>query len=330
MVFDDKGRECDDSLADEAMAWFLTMKDPGATEADRRRFEAWLQGSEERAAAFAEAQALWEDVGVPAGLMAERERQRKTPRRLAKAPAWAAAACLLLMVSLAAGLWRDPGIVDRWLADLATPPGRSQAVTLDDGSRLFLDADSAVDVEMTAERRQLTLRRGRLWVDVVSEPERAFSVVAGEATTQVLGTRFAVERHAGEVRVTVEEGRVAVSPTGDRSTEAQRTTLEADQALAIHHGAMGAPRDVDASVRLAWTRGQLIFDRAPLGEVAEQLERMAYGRVLVTGEGSAAHRLSGSFPADDPGALLDALEASLGIDVRRLPGTVWLSASADE
>ncbi|WP_176475736.1 FecR family protein [Halomonas salipaludis] len=314
-----------ETLDDEAMAWFLRLRDPSANEADRRAFEAWLARSERHAEAYAEAERLWQAVEAPARLLAEREASAR-PASSHQSWPWAAAACLLLTLLLGFGAWRDPGLFDRWMADLATAPGHSQQVTLEDGTRLFLDADSAVDIEMTDGGRQLTLRRGRLWVDVTHEPTRSFSVLAGEARTQVLGTRFAVERRAGDVRVTVEEGRVAVSH-GQGAENAEQVVLGANQTIELHAGsALGMPSEIDAWGRLAWTRGQLLFDQTALGEVAVQLERMLPGRVVVSGDEAGAYRLSGSFPANDPDAILDALETSLGITVRRLPGVTWLAS----
>ncbi|MCE8021096.1 DUF4880 domain-containing protein [Halomonas sp. MCCC 1A11036] len=317
-----------EALDDEAMQWFLRLRDPAASEADRRAFEAWLAQSERHAEAYAEAEQLWQAVEAPAKWLAEREASTRPSSSLHQAWPWAAAACLLLTLLLGFGAWRDPGVFDRWMADLATAPGHTQQVVLEDGSRLFLDADSAVDIVMTDGRRQLSLRRGRLWVDVVSESERPFTVLAGEAKAKVVGTRFAVERHAGDVQVSVEEGRVAVSRgQSDESTE--RVVLGANQAIQLHRGLpLGMPSEIDARGRLAWARGQLLFDQTALDEVAVQLERMLPGRVVVSGDGTTSYRLSGSFPAHDPDAILGALETSLGITVRRLPGITWLAFPA--
>lgn len=319
-----------ETLDDEAMGWFLRLRDPSASEADRHAFEAWLAQSERHAEAYAEAEQLWQAVEAPAKLLAEREASsRPFPSHQSRQTwPWAAAACLLMTLLLGFGAWRDPGLFDRWMADLATAPGQTQQVTLEDGTRLFLDADSAVDIEMADGGRQLTLRRGRLWVDVTHEPTRSFSVLAGEARTQVLGTRFAVERRAGDVRVTVEEGRVAVSH-GQGAASNEQVVLGANQMIELHGGsALGVPSESDARGRLAWARGQLMFDQTALDEVAVQLERMLPGRVLVSGDEAGAYRLSGSFPANDPDAILDALETSLGITVRRLPGVTWLASPA--
>ncbi|MDR5860399.1 DUF4880 domain-containing protein [Halomonas eurihalina] len=320
----------DEAAADEAMEWYLHLKDDGASEEDRRAFQAWLDRDSRHARAYRDAEWLWQEIEAPARLMAARRSARSSRRsRPVRRAAWAAAACVLMTMLVVAGVWRDPGLIDRLSADIATRPGETREVTLADGSRLFVGADSAVDVAISKESRELTLRRGRLWVDVMADGQRAFSVVTGMVHARVMGTRFAVERGRDAVAVTVEEGQVRVAVEGNDGP-VQGTVLGADQQVVATDGVLGTPQGLDASAQLAWHHGRLIFDRASLAEVAVQLERMLSGRVISAGERTADVRLSGSFPIDDPDAILSALKTSLGVQVTRIPGAIiWLSPPAD-
>lgn len=320
-------RHLDEETVDIAMEWYLRLKDDSATQEDRLAFRQWLDRDERHAMAYADAEALWQDVEAPARLWGERERHRERQRQVKavrRGRPWIAVACtLLLALFVGAGLWRDPGMLDRMMADVSTMPGQSHEMRLADGSLLFLDADSALDIDMSQEVRELTLRRGRLWVDVPSEDARPFHVVAGDALVRVVGTRFAVERDDEQVKVTVEEGRVAVA--GKASEYGREVMLDNGQRLTVTDGVAGISRDVDTLSQLAWRRGQVVFDQAGIEEVVAQLERMLPGRVLFDDDRLGALRLSGSFPGDDPAALLDALDSGLGVEVRRVPGgLVWL------
>lgn len=324
-------RALDEFTVDAAIAWYLKLKDESATERDRRAFRDWLARDGRHADAYREAERLWQEIEAPALLLAGQEAERERLRRVAgargrgdgrRAWPWAAAACLAMLLA-GFGLWRDPGLADRLMADLATPSGQTRETILADGSRLFLDADSAVDVTMSPQDREVTLRRGRLWVDVVADPDRPFIVTSGDVRVRVVGTRFAVERHGDRVEVTVEQGRVAVAgkpPTHDRDI-----VLGHDQRLVVSGGVPGVLAETDARLQLAWRRGLVIFDQAGIADVAAQLERMLPGRMLFDEARLSSLRLSGSFPGDDPSALLDALDGTLGIEVRRVPGgLVWL------
>ena len=72
-------------------------------------------------------------------------------------------------------------------------------------------------VRDTAEAVTIELARGRGTFDVHRRPGRRFTVVAGEVSVVVIGTRFSVAREDGRVTVEVERGRVEVR-RGDEVT----------------------------------------------------------------------------------------------------------------
>lgn len=310
---------------DEAIAWYLRLKDPGATAIDRERFEQWLAEDARHADAYERARTLWQRADGPARQVAAfvdyRPRRPSRRSRPGCKPWLAVAACLLIAVS--GLLWRDPGLLDRATADVATAPGVSRSATLADGTRLYLDYDSAVDIDLAGDTRRVTLHRGRIWLDVAADG-RPFRVVGGGARVRVTGTRFGVARGPGSVEVTVEEGRVEVGGDPDNGGGSARVLKPGEQ-LAVTHGRPGEVRRVDAQVELAWARGLILLDRAGFAAIAAQLERALPGRLLYDAGAFEGVRLSGSFPADRPQALLDALRRAHGIRSEHIPGVgVWL------
>jgi transmembrane sensor len=105
-------------------------------------------------------------------------------------------------------LWRE--LVPTWQTAHATPRGGLARLPLPDGSTLTLDADSAVDVRLYGDRREIRLHRGGAFFDVARDPARPFVVLAGAARVTGLGTRFAVQAEPDGVEVSVESGRVAM------------------------------------------------------------------------------------------------------------------------
>jgi transmembrane sensor len=87
----------------------------------------------------------------------------------------------------------------------------------EDGSQIeLLDAAARVVVdEVTPERVSVRLLTGRIRVDVVRRPERAFRVECGAVSVSVLGTAFELTRDRERTLVSVLRGRVAVdAPDG--------------------------------------------------------------------------------------------------------------------
>ena len=254
------------------------------------------------------------EIGSRLGV-SERMAGKYISRALRHCRAWlAAAAALLLMVVTATQL---PWPV--WGADQRTVAGEQRVLNLEDGSRVTLAGDSAINLDFAGAQRRITLLRGRAYFQVASDPQRPFLVEAGEARVRVTGTRFEVRRDGGgRVRLTVAEGEVIAS-SADR-----RLTLRAGEQVHWSRGRLGESRRVDVDRVLAWLEGRLVFRDQPLGEILRELAPHHPDRVLLLNRGLAGRRFSGTLNSRDPRAALGALSHTLPVTVRHLPGVVIL------
>ncbi|MEM0911495.1 MAG: FecR domain-containing protein [Pseudomonadota bacterium] len=134
---------------------------------------------------------------------------------------------------------------------------------LDDGSTLWLDWSSSVEISFSETERHVKLLAGRASFDVVSEINRPFIVKAGDWTTRVTGTQFTVERIAfRDVVIEVIEGNVEV--TGDR----QKTVkLRANEHIKGTASGVGPIQTREPHEMTAWREGMLIFKATPLEDV---------------------------------------------------------------
>lgn len=312
-------------VAREATAWFVRLNDPSATASDRADFHRWHAASTAHATAYARMPELWEETrevaaALGAGHWYRTPAKAETPRRARRLFARAGLAVAALLLVAGGALWRDPGLFDRLAADYAAAPGSHVEHTLADGTRLYLDGDGAADVRIDETTRELTLWRGRIWVDVARDTARPFRIHAGRAEARVLGTAFGVERDAEAVLVTVERGQVAVG--SDAGTDAVQLTP--GQRVAVEDGRIGATEAVDVETALAWRRGLIVFDRASLAEVVEDLDRAMPGRVMLADPNLRTLTLSGVFRTDQPDAVLEALRSALGLKTVSIPGVATL------
>lgn len=322
----DGNEEMTERAAREATAWFVRLNDPSATASDEAAFRRWRAASPAHEAAYARMPDLWEGTReVAEALGADhwyrvpiKHEATRRPGRFFTRAAFGAAALLLVA---GGALWRDPGLLDRLTADYAAAPGSHLEQVLADGTRLYLDGDGAADVRIDGQTRELTLRRGRAFVDVARDTTRPFRIHAGGAEVKVLGTAFGVERDADAVTVTVERGQVAVGPRG---APAAAVMLTPGQRARVADGRVGATEAADAETALAWRRGLIVFDRASLGAVVADLDRIMPGRVVLTDPQLRALTLSGVFRADQPDAVLEALRSALGLRTISIPGVATL------
>jgi transmembrane sensor len=177
-----------------------------------------------------------------------------------------------------------------------TAVGEQRAIRLPDGSVMHLNTDSRVETDYSATARSLRLIKGEALFTVERDPTRPFSVRAGETVVRALGTQFNVYLRSNETRVSVLDGRVSVN---------ERITLPAGEEAAIApDGQVAKHGKVDIGSAITWRERRLVFRGRPLADVAEEFNRYNPRQIRVEGRSARERLLSGTFDADDPGALI--------------------------
>ena len=303
-----------DATLDVALEWQMHLHSGKAVSSDRSAYAAWQLANPRHRAAAIQAESLWRDIGEV--------QVHAAPRRASSGKRWALAACLLMSVA-AGGL----GIAERdaLLSDHHTGYGERQTLALSDGSTLQLDANTAVDVEISGTQRRVTVRHGQIHVQVARDPSRPFDVIANGGATRALGTGFNVRRGEHAVDVAVTEHSVRVSHENSALTAQVR---EGEHLRYSDRGNIGTPVSTDLHTVTAWQRGYLIFDNASLDDVISQMSQYRRGLVIVRDPALKQLRLTGVFRVDDTDALLAALPQSLPVRLRRLPGLVLIESNS--
>lgn len=295
-----------ESPHDAAIDWVVRKKEGPLSRKEQGAFEAWLAADPAHAAAYDDIEQLSADLSdlrLPRQARSARASRRKL--QLASAAA-SAAAIALLALSL--------GDLSNFLrSDYYTGTGETQLVTLEDGSRVELNAQSAIALHFTPSQRRLALLQGEAWFEVAPNPARPFAVDAGGGTVTALGTSFDIALEKGETLVTVTKHRVIVASGG-----LETVVAEGQQSAFTRGSPARAPAPADVARLTAWRRGKLIVDDQPLGDVLATLGRYRRGIVYCLRPAICARRVSGVYAMDNPLQALNEIETSLGLSAFRL------------
>ena len=134
----------------------------------------------------------------------------------------------------------SPNKVEQTIRDgrcfVSTPTSSTTLVTLEDGTKITLNANSTLEYPQHFGRsgtREVRLN-GEAYFEVTKNPHRPFVVRTGEMSTQVLGTIFDVKAYqADRPKVMLLEGKVKVSNayTSTDIMPGQVATLQADKII---------------------------------------------------------------------------------------------------
>lgn len=278
----------------EAAAWIARLHGPNRSRELEDGFRRWLAESPEHAAEFELATDVWnETAGVPYHALSRPHRARPG-RRVGWSIAAGLAATVLAVVWVAH--WLGRSIV-------STGVGEQKTVTLADGTRVTLNTDTRLVVRYSRSTREVTLRYGEAYFQVVHNPAWPFVVQAGAQKVVDVGTSFMVRRNGvgpGSLSVTVIQGRVAVGPLEvadllPKVPHPKVMLISAGKRLLLRPNALPKIQVEPEQQATAWLRGQLIFDNTTLGDAAAEFNRYNSTKIIVEGPRLDKIRVGGVF-----------------------------------
>lgn len=316
-IFNTVEADIPEPILEEAAIWQARLREadlaPGEERKLKAEFNTWLLQDPLHRQAFAEMESLWGALEEPvAQVLAESPQTTKVRTRWL--PQLATAACLVLALLIGIG-WQQDWATE-WQSDYITSVGEQKPVTLDDGSRIILNTQSALAVDFSGNQRRVQLLKGEAWFDVVSDATRPFIVETEKGSVEVTGTQFNVRLQESGALVSLDEGEVQLRTLG--SDQQNIVVLEPGQQARLSLLGISNPQPFDPTVVKAWQRGQFVFYKAPLSEVVMTLNRYRSGQIFITDDQLNNLKVSGVFSTENPEKALEVITNTLPVKQIRM------------
>ena len=202
---------------------------------------------------------------------------------------------------------------------ITTGIGEFRTLTLQDGTRVFMDSSTRLSIHYEKTQRQVRLESGEAFFEVTKNPHRPFIVQASGHLIRDLGTQFDVRSDAQGLTVTLVEGKVTVSPISagpdagalaaapDNSSPPALLPPEPPRGFALSAGerltftATGVSRIDHPPLGLvtAWEHGQVVLDNTSLADAVAEMNRYSHQKIVIQGAAASSIRVSGVFQAGD-------------------------------
>jgi len=307
----------------EAQAWLRRLTSGEATQLDVDGFRRWRGSSPAHGQAFAEARRVWNMLDpaaarlVSAGLGAvpAAPADRAWRRRAFLGAALGAAGAAGVAAVAPLSLW--PG-VGEWGADYRTGTGEQRRLDFTDQARVELNTRTALNrYEVDGRMRGVRLIQGEAAVDLPAS-STPFDVVAGAGHVIGEAGGFIVRHLDGSSCVTCIEGLVRVEhPRGVRQ-------LAGGQQLSYDDAAVRDVATVNPEEWSAWRQGLLVFRKAPLSRVIDEINRYRSGKVVLWADALRDREVSGRFSIASLDTVLLQIQRSYGLRSQSLPGGVLI------
>ncbi len=361
-----------DPLEVEAIGWMVRRQD-GLTAEEEAELQEWLERDPEHAKALEQAEGVWgrmdelPEEGVDAlkaGLPPSAEGpaplalppiahpaaadERRRPAGAPSSPgrrAWLANLGWLVpqagVAAVALGVvgsgWYGWNIWQQqptFTQSLATARGEQRQLALPDGSTLWLDTATQVEISLYRQRREVRLLEGQAFFSVQHNSAQPFDVLAGATRVTVVGTRFSVRNtrsglgEEGQVSVAVEQGRVRVA-SRQRTQELAGAAVELVAGQSVSTDASGLPGPVqhEAAPAANWREGRVSFNGSTLAQAVAEFERYGDTGLVIRDPAVGALKVHGSFELRQLAAFARALPRVLPVRLVPKDGKTEITAA---
>jgi len=345
-----------EAIEEAAARWFARRQSGVWTATDQTQFDAWLEAATANRIQYIRIATAWENsarlkalgAGIPAGVIpargswGEQRFSRNAPSSLERARLrgtksirfFALAASALLLFACGWYVYTS-GLLNSHR--YSTPVGGIDTVALNDGSRVILNTDSRIRVELGARERHIALNRGEAFFEVAHDPKRPFVVQAGDVLVIAVGTKFSVRRDRKDIQVVVTEGKVRVDTSAGRDSGAG-TAREIAHEIFLTAGNIARTAKDEMLVRqsaapeaekfLSWRKGYVNFDNTALADAVAEFNRYNTRKIFIGDPRIAAIRIGGNFRSNNVEAFLWLLQSGFPISVEQDGDRIVLKASA--
>jgi len=313
-----------EALKTAAAAWLERRDRDDWQQTDQDALNAWLEESTANSVAYWRLEAGWartERLSVLRG-GTRHEHPNSDEKRWPRLTRIVAA--LTLMVAL--GAVGVNYLLRSHEKYYATAIGGHEIVTLEDGSSIELNTDTALRLSRAGNSRLVTLDKGEAYFQISHNPAQPFIVnVAGHRVVD-LGTKFLMRSQFGQVEVTLYEGRASIENMQASGQKQKALLSPGDVAIATATTMTVTNEPAHTLINeLAWQRGFLVLDHTTLADAARDLNRYNHQQIVIVDPAVARMQMYGTVPINGVDGFIRVAQDVLKLNVIRRGGDIVIS-----
>ena len=365
----------------EAAEWLLLLEDTKTlSKSQIKELNAWISTSEVHRECLESMAKSWEEMNLLSAVMLPQEMQK---------PSWFSvilsnllipivalfqllsasikksrstflplvATSLLLCVLIGGGIFIAQPVNETQGLVFSTRMGENLHHTMSDGSILWLNSNTKIQVDYSNTFRRIKLLDGEAHFEVAKDATRPFEVYADDRLVRAIGTAFSVHKRKNSIEVLVTEGTVELAIidnsllvipddysgititntsvlTEEKSAKVEvivnpanvrkklgKLTAGQLTVIPVEDDKLIDVIEVDTSEVarfLSWKEGKLIFAGESLEEVVQEITRHTQVKIDVIDPQLKSMRIGGQFQVGETDTLFYVLESGFGISVKKL------------
>lgn len=230
---------------------------------------------------------------------------------------WVAAAISLLLLSSLIWFMLQPNMVE-----VETTFGETREIELNDGSIVFLNANSSLSY--AADQPREIWLKGEGFFEVQHTTDNApFKVHTEDLVVNVLGTEFNVNTRRKKTDVVLSTGKVRL----DLPVQNKERSMLMEPGEKISYSQVDdkiEKKVVNPEVYSSWRKGTVVFDHTPLREVFQLIEDTYGLSVEIQDQKLLNKEMNAQDVIRDPDVMMTLIEKTFGINLIKEDNKIYL------
>ena len=269
------GNKLKNSIKDEAIYW-VTCEKEGLNNQQKSDFEAWIKQNNEHKKAFDEAKNIYTifqniPTNYAQNLSNKAHKGAKKIKFFEKTIKPLVVCACIIFVSIIG----YKTFIPEYQKDYKTLYTSLKKELLPDGSTIYIDTKSNLEIEFFKNKREVILKEGQVLFEIAKDKNRPFIITAGKTLIEVVGTKFEVKNIENITTISVEEGLVKVDFIRHLLLPTQEITLlkKGEQIVIDNSGKINFVGQTQTEEIASWKNDELIFRKTSLKEAFKTFAR---------------------------------------------------------
>ena len=340
----------------QASEWLAKLVSGNLTDKDKERLQYWLSESPSRAETLLKLSDTWDELSDLSQLSTllplddwsnPRKSRGLIDNWLPKFPDFSVVSIVVLFaMTFAYFAFNSMTEFDNDNALVyMTDVGEREIITLPDGTIAKINTNSKIKIlfDNNSTTRIVSLIKGEVYFDVVSDENRPFIVMAGDKRVKALGTAFNLFFQENTLEVIVTEGIVEVLVGQLKSKGVLTNSLSKNTNVSKINLTQGHSTVIENSIRpvdimdkkvidkkLLWQHGKLYFEGESLIDVLAIVSRYTNYDFVFLDEKAKEVSIGGYYNIDDIDGLLTTLKRNFIVNMsKNSDGVIYVSYDND-
>ncbi|WP_324700926.1 FecR domain-containing protein (plasmid) [Pantoea agglomerans] len=305
----------------EAAHWMTRLLSGEITPTEQRAYQAWLKKDVHNKRALNEMRNLWIDlrkplesgtyeIPFPPGFQSWHQTFSNHGKK------YFMAISFLLLITLIISQWMNV-----WRYNYVTNTGEQKTLLLQDGTRMWLNTNTALDLTFNGDKKQIKIIRGEVFFESPSQQSPPLTIEVGHIIIRAFNSALNVFQKNDDTFISVDRGQaIVVNKKGEEIPINNKGLFRADKYLSGSDPATSENINFSSS----WKNGKIIFVNQNLYSVLETVKR--YEKRWIIYDISSAKQLNLSSVVDiwHLDAWYQQLGSALNLDVQIIGPVVWI------